>query len=434
MNTQLAAIASLLIAPAVTGCGSRDKAAPTETRTTISLVGWGAPEERVILRDAIARFEQQNPTIRVEYTQVPGVGYDYLNKVRLRIVARMAPDVFYVPDGAFGEIVRHGLLLNMDTFVASSSVVRLEDMWPSAVDRYRWNGRTLHEGSLYALPKDIGPMALYYNKDVLKSRGVPPPDPSTPMTWDEAIAVWKELSFREGYVQHYGIAGYPYEAAVWSAGAEIVDAERLTWVLDSREAAAAVQWCADLALRHGVAPNPAHADANAGELFEAGRAAMHIHGRWMGPRYRELSFDWDIAPIPVPRAGMPSISASGSVGLGISASSKYPAEAFKLIEYLAGPEGQGQLTRTGLQVPNQRWLSATDVFLQPGQRPEHAEVFLRSAETSRPGPWTATPNVFWHDVFSTFIDQVWRGDRSAHEALSAMAPLVNQTLRENNEE
>ena len=193
MNTQLAAIAALVIAPVVTGCGSRDKAAATETRTTISLVGWGAPEERVILRDAIARFEQQNPTIRVEYTQVPGVGYDYLNKVRLRIVARMAPDVFYVPDGAFGEIVRHGLLLDMDTLVASSPVIRVEDMWPSAVDRYRWNGHTLHEGSLYALPKDIGPMALYYNKDVLKSRGVPPPDPSTPMTWDEAIAVWKKL-------------------------------------------------------------------------------------------------------------------------------------------------------------------------------------------------------------------------------------------------
>lgn len=431
MLTRRRALALLVLA----GCAPEAEPPPRIARTTITFVGWGMPEERAIMRSALAAFERIHPEIQVEYTQVPGVGYDYLNKLRLMIVARRAPDVFYVPDGAFGEMVSQGVLHDIEGLVAQSKALRLADIWPTALARYRWNGRVLREGSLYALPKDIGPTVLYYNKDALRRRGVRPPDPRAPMTWDQALAAFRALTYRQGYVQHWGITGYPYEAAVWSAGGEIVDAERRRWLMSSEVAMDAVQWCADLALRHGVAPNLARGPGGGGgssELFEAGLAAMHIDGRWMVPRYRRMSFDWDVAPVPVPRPGMKSVSWSGSVGLAISASSRHAAEAFALIEYLASPEGQTELARSGLQVPNQRSVSRTAAFLQPGQRPAHADVFLRAAETSRPGPATEMPNAFWHDVFLSFISEVWRGQRTARELLPELAPVVEQTLRENN--
>ncbi|MFT3767001.1 MAG: extracellular solute-binding protein [Minicystis sp.] len=204
-------------------------------------------------------------------------------------------------------------------------------------------------------------------------------------------------------------------------------------MLDRPVAMDAVQWCADLSLRHDVAPNLARSGgAGESELFEAGLSAMHIDGRWMVPRYRKMPFDWDVAPIPVPQRGMKSVSWSGSVGLAISKSTAHPAEAFTLIEYLSGPEGQAELSRSGLQVPNQRSVAATAAFLQPGQRPAHAEVFLHAAENSRPSPETELPNAFWHDVFMSFITEVWRGNRTARELLPALAPLINQTMRENN--
>jgi multiple sugar transport system substrate-binding protein len=435
MSWRTPLIASALLA-VTTLRGTCSRPAPAESAppaTTITLVGWGMPEERAIIRAALASFEQQHPEIRVAYTQVPGVGYDYLNKLRLMIVAKRAPDVFYVPDGAFGAMVSHGVLRDLDDFVTKSRSLRLEDMWPTAVARYRWSGHALHEGKLYALPKDIGPTVLFYNKEVLRRRGVPAPDPVEPMTWDEAIRVWHALTYQQGHVQHWGVTGYPYEAAVWSSGGRIVDGPLRTWQLSTPEGIEAVQWCADLALREHVAPNLARSGgAGSSELFEAGLAAMHIDGRWMVPRYRKLGFDWDVAPLPVPQKGAPSTSWSGSVGLGISATSAHAAEAFKLIEYLAGPEGQAQLARSGLQVPNQRDVAASEAFLQRGQRPAHAEVFLRAAEGSRPGPETETPNAFWHDVFSNFIAEVWRGERAARELLPALAPLIGQTLRENN--
>lgn len=408
-------------------------------RTEISFVGWGSPEEREIMLAALADFERQNPDIRVKYTQIPGVGNDYLNKIRLMAVAGLAPDVFYVPDGAFAEFASRKLLLNLEPMVARSKVVKTSEIWPSSLDRYRWDGSRAQAGDLYCLPKDIGPKALFYNKDVFRKRGVPFPDPRVPMTWDEALVTWKKLTFKDGKLQHYGLSGFPYEDAVFSNGGSIVSADKRSWVMTSPEAIAAVQWCADLGLVHHVAPDGSKTAAGSGssrpdQLFESQIAATHIDGRWLVPRFRKMGFDWDVAPIPVPRKGMKSVTWSGSVGFGIQARSRQPEASFRLVEYFAGPVGQTILTRTGLQVPNQRWLARTDVYMQKGQKPEHPEVFLASALDSRPGPWTDTPNTFWHDVFWNYVGKIWRGERKAKDLLPEIAPVINQTLRENNPE
>jgi multiple sugar transport system substrate-binding protein len=394
-------------------------------------VGWGAPEERGVMSDALAAFERSNPGLRVTYAQVPGVGYDYLNKLRLMIVGGHAPDVFYVPDGAFGELVRTGALLDLDERVAQSNLDP-GAMWPSAVDRYRWNGRRLHEGHLYALPKDLGPTAMFFDVERFRKRGVPLPDPVVPMTWDEARAMWAALG-EQGPVRRYGTTGYPFEVAVWSSGGDVLSADRRSWAMENPVAERAVQWCADLALRDGVAPLPSRVEGAGGrELFEARLAATHIDGRWMVPRFRKLGFEWDVAPIPVPDREHPPIIWSGSVGFAISATTRHPDEAFTLVAWLAGPEAQARLTSTGLQLPNERSLATTDVFLQPGERPAHADVFVRAALTSRPSSVTETPNAFWFDVLSIFLDDVWRGQRTAASLFPELKPRVDAALRENN--
>jgi multiple sugar transport system substrate-binding protein len=197
----------------------------------------------------------------------------------------------------------------------------------------------------------------------------------------------------------------------------------------------AVQWCADLALSDGVAPLPSRVEGGGGrELFEARLAATHIDGRWMVPRFRKLGFDWDVAPIPMRDRERPPIVWSGSVGFAVSASTRYPDDSFALIAWLTGPEGQARLTKTGLQLPNQRSLAMTDVFLQPGQRPVHADVFVRAALHSRPSTVAETPNSFWFDVLSIFLDEVWRGRRTAASLFPELAPRIDAALRENNPE
>ncbi|MCS6734609.1 extracellular solute-binding protein, partial [Proteus terrae] len=49
-------------------------------------------------------------------------------------------------------------------------------------------------GALYGLPKDVGPFALGYNKDMFKEAGIDLPDTDTPYTWDEFVEVSKQLT------------------------------------------------------------------------------------------------------------------------------------------------------------------------------------------------------------------------------------------------
>lgn len=314
---------------------------------TVTLVGWGGPEEKAIVAETLKAFERANPGYTVKYTQIPGVGYDYFNKLRLMIVAGLAPDVYYVPDGNFGELASRGVLLNLDPYVAKSQAIDPKAIWPSALARYRWDGRQLQRGPLYCLPKDIGPFAMFYNKDVFRARGIPFPDARTPWTWDQAVATWQRLTFQVGRIRHYGVSTYPHERAVWSSCGEIVAPDKVSWALGADpKSIAAVQWCADLSLVQKVAPNAAttaagSGSASPGQLFESGLAACHFDGRWLVPRFRDgCRFDWDVAPVPVPKAGMKSVCWSGSVGLGVHGKSPRPQAAFKLVEFLAGPAGR----------------------------------------------------------------------------------------------
>src|SRR5262249_50019867 len=157
--------------------------------------------------------------------------------------------------------------------------------------------------------------------------------------------------------------------------------------------------------------------------------ATHIDGRWMVPRFRTLPFEWDVAPIPVPEHGDRSVARSGSVGFAISAKTEHPREAFALVRFLAGPEGQAILVKSGLQVPNQRSAADSDLFLQRERRPAHAEVFVAAAETSRPAPQTETTSAFWLDVYNALADPVWRGEKKACDVFPAIAPKIDQALR-----
>ena len=55
-------------------------------------------------------------------------------------------------------------------------------------------------------------------------------------------------------------------------------------------------------------------------------------------------------------------------------------------------------------------------------------MFVDAAESSRPAPITQTPNAFWHDVFATYADEVWRGERRAATLFPQIAPRIDQAI------
>jgi multiple sugar transport system substrate-binding protein len=395
----------------------------------IKFSGWGDPSEKEVFNKLLKSFEEKNPNIKVEYLHIPA---DYVGKMNTILAGGNAPDVFYVPDGDFGRWVSQGMLLPIDAFVEVGGV-DINDMWESALIRYRYDGAKSGEGQLYALPKDIGPTVLYYNKELFDKANVPYPSSDSPMTFEELLETAKKMTIdadNDGKPEQYGMGPIWWEGFVWGNGGKILSDDRKEFLLNGKEATDALQFAADLRNKHKVSPDGRALQAmNDGQMFETGKLAMMIQGRWMVPTYRKLKFDWDVAPIP---ANGQWSGWSGSVGFGIYSKTKNAEAAYKLVEFLGGPEGQKLQTEMGFAIPNFKSMANSDVFLQPGQKPEHAEVFIKAAESQNPGPWTNLPNNKWFDLLNQSLGQMWDGKKTAEALMNELKPEIDKAIKEGN--
>lgn len=431
-------IAMSLIAACSSNSGNSNSGtnSPSETnnaseKVTIKFSGWGEPNEKKLYEELIKTFESQNPDIKVQYIHIPA---DYAGKMNTVLAGGSAPDVFYAGDGDIARWIKLGAIMNIQEMVDSSGF-DLSDMFQSAVDRYRYDGAIMGKGDLYALPMDVAGTVLYYNKELFDAAGVPYPSPETPMTFEQLLDTAKKLTKDtngDGKPDQYGMGPIWWEGYVWGNGGKILNDERTEFVLNEEKAVEALQFAADLGNVHKVVPDArALQSMNDGQMFETGKLAMITSGRWAVPVYRNLKFDWDVAPIPA--NGVWS-GWSASTGYSVWSKSKYPEQAFRFAAFLAGPEANQIRGDQGLTMPVYKTMANSDIFLQPGQKPEHAEVFLKAVETEQPGPWTYVANNKWWDIVNQNLGQMWEGKMTAKALLDKIKPEVEKALKEGNPE
>ena len=108
----------------------------------------------------------------------------------------------------------------------------------------------------------------------------------------------------------------------------------------------AVQFYADLANKHKVAPNASETQSmSTPDLFSAGKAAMALGGHWRYQTFmRADGLDFDVTSLPVgPRCRRDSAACSniGATGLAISASSQRKEQAWEFVKFATGPGRAG---------------------------------------------------------------------------------------------
>jgi multiple sugar transport system substrate-binding protein len=427
----------------------------------LTFVGWGGPEEIEVFTQLTETFNANNTDVQIVYRHIPG---DYVTALNTEVAAGTPPDIAYIPDGNFYSFVSRDLLVSLQPFVEGSEIINEEAIWPSALGRYRFDSETgaTGQGDLYALPKDIGPTVMFINVDLFNEAGVPLPDPSAPLTWDEVIAIGTQLTMdsaglhpdEEGFnpddIVQWGVGDVFFENIVFGNGGRIVSEDGRTFLAaDDQNTIDAIQWIADLDHIYNIRPTAETASSIGwGALFEQGRVAMTNGGRWATTNFRNvLEFEWDVIPNFVGPSGELTTYPgeencafsgwSGSVGLAIIANSagEDNAElAYRFIEYLAGPDGQTEQAALGFQIPNQRELANTDVFLQPDQAPANAQVFLEAARCQTPGPWTTTPlygqwfdDNWWNGVWPAVVND---GNALAEDELADRADAFQEGLDE----
>lgn len=435
-KTLLSLTLSIVLAGSLlVGCSSKpttDKPAEGGKKESVevSFMGWGNPTEKEVFDKLIKKYEEKFTNVKVNYVNVPPA--DYMVKLQAMVAGNKAPDVFYMPCDNFLPWVSSGKLEDLTPYLDKTTLFKKENVWQQAWERYSFDkgSKTLGKGNVYALPKDVGPWAMVYNKNLFKEAGVAEPDPNKPWTWDEFRENAKKLTKGEGANKIFGAGSFTLESAVWSNGADWLDPTKTKVTVDDPKFAEAMQFVADLTLVDKVAPNQEESKSlGAYDRFINGKVATFWMGPWDQPAFWKLGFEWDLMPAPVsPKTGK-SATWLGSMGFAVSPQSKHKQEAFDLAAFLSlDTEGQKANYEMGQAVPNLIDMAKGD-FMKMDKAPKNKQEFINIIEkTGRPTNGWYTYNTEWLDIFNQNAAKVWEGKQSAADFCKEIQPKMQAAL------
>lgn len=414
----------------LTACGS-DGSGDDSGEKKLTFMFRGGADEKKAYEAAIAKFtEDTGVAVEVIVTDAD----QYATKLQAAVAGNKVPDVFYIEQANLQSYVNSGVLKDITTDVEASGV-DLDNLWTFGVDSYRYDGKVQGQGALYGLPKDVGPFSFGYNKTMFEAAGIPLPSVDEPYTLDEFVGVAKKLTLDtdgDGELDQWGTGlnvQWNLQPFVWSNGGDWTNEDKTKVTVDTPEFAEALQWFADLQNVHGVTPSAEQAQTlDTYQRWMAGEIGFFPVGPWDVSTYAKLDFDWDLIPYPAGSTGE-SATWVGSLGIGVSNTSKHPADAAKLVTYLSADEAaQKTLVDAGVQIPNLKDMAdtwAAEATTKPANRQEFLDIVQ---DYGRPMPAAVTYGAQWYDDLWTNIQPVLDGKQTAAAYLKEAQPKMQSFL------
>lgn len=335
------------------------------SKVTIQFASWGSDSELKILKPILAEFENKNPNIKIEFLHIP---QNYFQKIHLLFASNMPPDVIFINNQYLPIYANAGVLEELNNY----NDISTNDFYTKSLDALTYQNK------LYALPRDISTLVIFYNKNIFDKYKVKYPNEN--WTYDEFLETSKKLTHLPDV---FGISfeeePYFYLPYLMSFGEKNIPKYK------NKTTQKGLQRYADLRNKYHVAPRkPESASATMAQLFLQGKLAMHLSGRWLVPKYRQdAKFEWDITTFPKGDNG--SIVPLDASGWAIAKNSKHKKEALILIKYLSSKNSIEKFTQSGLIVPARIDVATSESFLD-NKAPSNSKVFLDSIENAIPTP------------------------------------------------
>ena len=298
-------------------------------------------------------------------------------------------------------------LLPLEDYMAKEGV-NAADYVPSITEGLKY------EGQQVAIPYDVGPYVMFYNKDAFKAAGVK--EPAIGWTTADFMDAAKKLTKapKYGYFARSDIGDLMPWVLSESGRAAVNDQGALD--VNNAEWKAGAEWYTRLITEEKVAAQVPSANSSnaAANQFLSGNAYMAPDGPWSLINTRALAkFEVGIAPMPAGAAG--SKTWSDGSGFGITQSCKNPDEAFKAISVITGAEAETYLAEEGRAYPA---LISTQQAWYTGNKTEDVKPVMDYAlQNSVPFKTTST----WQQVNTAFAKQAvatYNGQGTVEELLS----------------
>lgn len=414
-----------MVACGLAGCERRAANGP-EVKLTLGC--WEGPEGLASLERLLDRYREQNPNVSIEIQQVPGL--QYYQRLKIQLAAGVAPDIMQLAYNELPSFAERGALQPLDDLIRRDGFP-ISGMFDEIIPALKYEGR------FYGLPRGWTTFVLYYNKDMFREAGVPFPHDG--WTWDDFLDACRKITKDtdgDGRIDRFG-ADAPFQwdgiaSWIWQNNGRMFTPDMTRCLLDSPESIEALQFLADCQHKYGVFPSPEQAQDLGGgsEMFRNGRQAMFIQGRWASQAFRGAKYpdgrtiDWDVAEVPVHKRKATVLFANCYV---LRRDGPNLEEAWKLMQWLTGVEGQKHQAATGRDMPSFVEVARSPIFLDPDNPPENDGIFLEAARTAR--PLEIDPSLdAWGELVNVEINEIFIVRKDVGKAMREVTPRVNAIL------
>lgn len=421
------ALSALLLAGCSAGGGSTDAAAggdcaPAGGDVTLEFTSWIPGIE-----DVVELWNAENPDIQVKVQTGPNGNSGTYQNFFNQIAAGNAPDLGQVEYDALPNfLVQDGV----EDLSACADVVAAEDQF---VD-WAWGQVTLGtDSSVYGIPQDIGPMALFYRSDLFTANNI-----AVPTTWDEYKEAARQIRALGGYITNFSTGDInQFAGFVWQAGGQWFANDGDAWdvtLTDEASEKVAAYW-QELLDEDLVSAYPAWTDEwnnayNSSEVWTWNSAVWGANSISSGAP--DTAGGWSVAPLPQWSAGESVAGNWGGSSIAVLKGSDHLYEATKFAlwlntseEALAALNESANIypaTTAGLQLPS----LAEGVEFYGGQK--IYDVFAQAATEVSPNfVWGPTMTQTYADVSDGFKGAV-TGSGTLADALAKGQASTIQTL------
>jgi arabinogalactan oligomer / maltooligosaccharide transport system substrate-binding protein len=325
----LRALVLALAAAAVAVAVLAATATARPTATTITFWQTMNDQETVTLKDLVKKFESTHPDINIDLVTVP---FDqHGQKFTTAAQAGEAPDVMRADTAPDVQgWAAQGLLADLTSRISAADK---KDFVQAAFKGAQYNGKA------YAVPQTVDALALFYNKSMLKAKGLTKP-PAT-------LAQLAQYCGKFGDGKGIALRGDSYwvQPWIWGYGGGLVNMQKKEILVASKKSVAG--WAAYNALFHSKCAFPdkdfANDYGNVMTAFKNGQVAMIVNGPWstadvlQGPAFKS-SGNFQVAVLPKGPDGQGS--PIGGASFVVSRNSKHVNEAYTFISWLTAPAQQ----------------------------------------------------------------------------------------------
>jgi multiple sugar transport system substrate-binding protein len=294
----------------------------TQKVVNLTFAGWSSgPDEDALDQQMANSFNStvgKKDGIHVTWTVING---DYSQAMASRFAAHNAPDVFYVDSSVIGSWIKQGVIAPLNPLVKSTNF-NTKPFYPSLLAAFT-KGNTI-----YGFPKDWSPLATETNNALFQQAGVQPPTTWGQLTSD-AKAIQKKTSSKHPICLSADWARMG--AFMYQNGGSI------TKDLTSQANVQAVKFYVGL-IKNGLAYTPPSGSWCGQELGE-GHAAIAFEGNWIVP-YLNQQYPHTHYTLSPMIKGKTNGNLAFTVSWSIAKSNTHKADAWKLLSWLVGKQGE----------------------------------------------------------------------------------------------